>query len=124
MFDGGRGEGRIGKLRDLVCQYAADFDPARLSPADAAIVVRAAAAIEASAAAIKAVAAAPAAESAELWKQAGHRSAAEALAKQTGSTVGQARDTLELGPPAGRPARGGRRGAGRAALAHPGRSDL
>jgi hypothetical protein len=43
------------------------------------------------------VAAARAAQSAELWKQAGHRSAAEALAKQTGTTVGQARDTLELG---------------------------
>jgi hypothetical protein len=97
MFDGGRREGRIGRLRDAVCEYAADFDPARLSPADAAVVVGVVATMEASLAAIKAVAAARAAESAELWKKAGHRSAAEALAKQTGSTVGQARDTLELG---------------------------
>jgi hypothetical protein len=97
MFDGGRNEGRIGKLRDHVVAYVAEFDPARLSPGDAAVVVGVVATMKASLAALEAMAAARAAESAELWKQAGHRSAAEALAKQTGSTVGQARDTLELG---------------------------
>jgi hypothetical protein len=87
---------RINELTSAVRAYSTRFDASLLSCADAAIVVKQAAAIEHMAAAIKALAAARAAE-AQSWKAGGYRSAEEQLAQTTGSTVAGARDALTLG---------------------------
>jgi hypothetical protein len=75
-------------------RYATRFEPAVLSARDAARVVEDAAAIEKMAATVKSLAAARVAETG-VWKEGGDRSAAHALARTTGTTVGQAKDALE-----------------------------
>jgi hypothetical protein len=89
-------ESRIERLHNQVLAYVAAFDPVEVSPAQAAVVVEVVTGMKASLSALEALAAARAAD-ADTWKQEGHRSAAEALARKTGTTVGQARDTLQLG---------------------------
>ena len=79
----------LGHLRAELSRYAAGFDAATLSCSRAESAVQEAAAIERIAGVIKAKAAARAA-TARSWKGAGERSAASHLARQTGSTVGQA----------------------------------
>lgn len=83
-------------LHDALRRFTSTFDPARLSPANASTVVSLATAIKAMAGTIEALAAARAAETNE-WKEAGFRSAAEALARQTGTSVSQAKETLATG---------------------------
>jgi hypothetical protein len=76
--------------------YAASFDAALLSADDAGRARDHAAAIEHMAATVKALAAARVAE-AGRWRDDGQRSAAHELAAATGTSVADARDTLELG---------------------------
>ncbi len=87
---------RLGELTSAMTAYAAGFDAERLSCADAAAVVKQAAAVAHIAATIKALAAARAAQ-AKTWKTAGYRSAEEQLAHNTGTTISEARDALTLG---------------------------
>jgi hypothetical protein len=87
---------KLTELREALGRFAAAFDAALLTPADAALAVSEASRIEKMAATVKMLAAARAAQS-HAWKRSGYRSAAEALAHQTGTTVGQARDALETG---------------------------
>ena len=83
----------LGELRSGMSRFAARFDAALLSAAQATEAVVAAAAIERMAATVKAKAAARQAEC-RSWKGAGQRSAASYLARATGSTVGEAAETL------------------------------
>ncbi|MDQ6798191.1 MAG: DUF222 domain-containing protein, partial [Actinomycetota bacterium] len=107
-------------LRDSMARYAAGFDAALVTAADAAQVVDRAAAIEKMAATVKAVAAARVAET-ELWRAGGDRSAAHHLARTTGTTVGAAADAinaarrLEQLPEAAAAARRGELSAGQVA---------
>lgn len=75
---------------------AADFDASTRTVDRCREIVDEAAAIERMAAAIKAEAAARVAQSGG-WRESGDRSAAHALARQTGTTVGAAREALETG---------------------------
>ena len=84
------------ELRAGVSRWAAGFDVALLSADQAAVAVEATTAIERMAAIAKAKAAARVAET-RAWKGAGERSAASHLARSTGSTVGQAAETLVTG---------------------------
>ncbi|HLY83132.1 MAG TPA: DUF222 domain-containing protein, partial [Acidimicrobiales bacterium] len=84
----------LADLRAAVAGWAARFDPALISAADAGRVVEDAAAIEKMAATAKAMAAARQAETG-LWRQCGDRSAAHHLARTTGTSVGHAADALE-----------------------------
>jgi hypothetical protein len=81
---------RLGVLREALGRVAAGFDAA-VRPVDAAQVVADAAAIEKMAATVKALAA--------RWLEPGRgeRSAAHRLARVTGTSVGAARETLEVG---------------------------
>jgi Domain of unknown function (DUF222) len=85
---------RLSELRNAMSEYATRFDPARVSAHDAARVVEDAAAIKNMAATVEALAAARVAAT-ELWKRDGDRSAAHQLARTTGTTIGQARETLQ-----------------------------
>jgi len=76
--------------------YATRFDAASLSVADAARAVEEASAIEKMAATVKALAAARVART-DLWRRRGDRSAANELARRTGTSVGQAAQALETG---------------------------
>jgi hypothetical protein len=87
---------RLSELTAGMRAYADCFDASSLSCADAAVVVKQAAAVEHMAATVKALAAARAAE-ANTWKGGGFRSAEEELAQTTGTTVTGARETLALG---------------------------
>ena len=87
---------RLAALRAAMAGCAASFDASVLSAADARLARDHAAAIEAMAATVKALAAARVAEGGR-WKRDGQRSAAHELAAATGTTVAEARDTLELG---------------------------
>ncbi|HEX2273902.1 MAG TPA: hypothetical protein VHG90_08520, partial [Acidimicrobiales bacterium] len=80
-------------LREALGRYAACFDAALLSAEQAGRAVEAATAIERMAATLKAKAAARRAETG-AWRSAGERSAATDLARSTGSTVGQAAESL------------------------------
>src|SRR4051794_7684225 len=84
---------RLAELRDAMGRYASSFDPALLSCEDAGLAVAEAAAIERIAATVKGLAAARAADG-DAWKAAGERSAAHHLARSTGTSVGQASETL------------------------------
>src|SRR4051794_24315599 len=86
----------IVELRAGLAGYAGRFDPDGCSAADARVVFEAADAIERLAAVLKAQAAARIAAGSG-WEQAGERSAAHLVARQTGSTVGAARTMLETG---------------------------
>ena len=83
-------------LRAGMRRWAAGFDAALLSASQAAEAVEAVTAIERMAATAKAAAAARVAEC-RAWKGAGDRSAASHLARTTGSTLGQAAETLATG---------------------------
>jgi hypothetical protein len=86
----------LGELREAVGRYAKRFDPELLSPAEAHEVVSEAAAIASIATTVQSLAAARAADG-PAWKETGCRSPAEALARQTGTTIRQARDALDTG---------------------------
>src|SRR3954453_19625053 len=85
---------RLAELRDAMGRLASSFDPAVLSCEDAGLAVVEAAAIEAMAATVKALAAVRAGDG-DAWKRAGERSAAQHLARSTGTSVGQAKETLQ-----------------------------
>jgi hypothetical protein len=86
----------LAEIRAGVAAFAASFDAALISPADAEKVVKEAAAIENIAATVKALAAARAAKGGE-WRRNGARSPAHDLARKTGSTVAKAREALDTG---------------------------
>ena len=88
--------GRLAELRQAMAAYAAGFDAGLLTGEDAARARDHAAAIEHVAATLKALAAARVAEG-PRWRDCGGRSAAHELAAATGTSVNDARDTLELG---------------------------
>jgi len=84
---------RLAELEEGMRRLAASFDASVLSAEDAGVALRRAAAIEAMAATVKVLAVARVAEGG-AWKAAGERSAAHALARATGSSVGQAGEAL------------------------------
>ena len=84
------------ELREGMRRYAARFDAALLSPADAHEAVALAASIEGIAGTLKALAAARVAEGV-AWKASGERSAAHHLARAMGSSVAQAVEAIETG---------------------------
>ncbi len=84
---------RLAELRDAIGRYAAAFDASLLSGEQAGVAVIEAAAIERMAATVKGLAAARAADGGE-WKRAGERSPAHHLARSTGTSVGQASETI------------------------------
>jgi len=86
----------LSELRAGVSRYAGAFDAALLSGDQAAAAVEAATAIEAMIGNVRAKAAARVAET-RAWKGAGERSAVSHLARSTGSTLGQATETLQTG---------------------------
>ena len=86
----------LSQLRREMRDYAKGFDPALVSARDAARVVEEAATIEKIAATVKAMAAARAAET-EVWRAGGERSAAHDLARRTGTSIAQAKETLGTG---------------------------
>jgi len=81
------------ELRAGLSRWAAGFDAALLSASQAEVALEAATAVERMGAHVKANAAARVAET-RAWKGSGERSAASHLARSTGSTVGQASETL------------------------------
>jgi hypothetical protein len=85
---------RIGELRQSVGGYAAAFDPALLTAAQAEVVVEEAGRIERMAATLKALAAARVADTGS-WRADGDRSAAHHLARRTGTTVVQAAAAID-----------------------------
>jgi hypothetical protein len=90
--------GQLGlvEIADELSSYATAFDPASVTCSDAAQVVRQASRVESIAAALKARAAARAAEGRGLHRS-GDRSAAESLARETGSSVSSAKEAIETG---------------------------
>ena len=84
----------IAELRESLGEYAAGFDAAVLSAAQAADVVEQASRIEKMAATVKALAAARVAETGS-WRTEGDRSAAHQLARRTGTTVVQAAAAID-----------------------------
>lgn len=87
---------QLSQLRRATLRYTAGFDPETVSAAQAARVVAEANVIESAISTLKALAAARAAEGSS-WKESGHRSAAEALAHDTGTSMSSARELLEVG---------------------------
>jgi hypothetical protein len=85
---------RLSELRSVMSEYATEFDPERVSAADAVRVIEDAAAIEKMAATVKALAAARVSET-EVWKRDSDRSPAHQFAHTTGTTISQTRDALE-----------------------------
>ncbi len=85
---------RLAEIREIVQHYAEAFDASAVSAADALAGMRDAAAIENMASALKAKLAARVSET-ELWRRKGDRSPAHLLARETGTTVGAAKDALE-----------------------------
>lgn len=81
-------------MRAAVSRFAAGFDPALISAADAERIVVDAAAVENMLATVKALAAARVAET-ELWRGRGDASAAHHLARTSGTSVAKARQALE-----------------------------
>ncbi len=87
---------KLSQVRRGMRQYAAGFNPALLTAADAERVRDDAAAIEKMAATVKSLVAARVAETSR-WKKSGERSAAHELARATGTSVAQAKEALEAG---------------------------
>jgi hypothetical protein len=85
---------RLPDIREAMQTYTERFDASAITATEAVIGLRTAAAIENMAATLKALFTARIAET-ELWRTKGDRSPAHMLARETGTTVGQARDTLE-----------------------------
>jgi hypothetical protein len=86
----------IEEIREALAVVAADFDASTKTIERCKEIVAAATAIERMAAAIKTVAAARVAQSGS-WRASGDRSPAHELARETGTTIGAARETLETG---------------------------
>jgi hypothetical protein len=86
--------GSLAEVREALGRLAADFDPARLSGAEAARLVEECTAIERMAGAVLGLAAARVA-ACRGWRGSGDRSAAHQLARARGTSVGQAADTLD-----------------------------
>lgn len=84
------------ELRRATVSYCSRFEPQSVTPAQAARLVSEAKQIACAVSALLAHAAGRAAE-AGSWKASGHRSAAEALAHETGTSVSWAREILEVG---------------------------
>ncbi|MEA2902040.1 MAG: hypothetical protein QOH36_1927, partial [Actinomycetota bacterium] len=84
----------IAELRESLSKYAAGFDAALLSAAQAEEVVEQASRIEKMAATVKALAAARVAETGS-WRSDGDRSAAHQLARRTGTSVVQAAAAID-----------------------------
>ena len=84
----------IAELRESLGDYAARFDAAVLSAAQAADVVEQASRIEKMAATVKSLAAARLAETGS-WRVEGDRSAAHQLARRTGTSVVQAASAID-----------------------------
>ena len=84
----------IREVRKSIAAYAAGFDAALVTCADAKSIVAEAVAAENMLATIKAMAARRAAECGS-WRTEGDRSAAHELARVSGSTVGKAKEALE-----------------------------
>lgn len=87
---------QLAKMRQDLERWAGSLDPSCLSVPDATALMSEAAALEAVCSALKALAAARAAEGTG-WKSAGHRSAADAIARHTGVGGGSARQLIETG---------------------------
>jgi hypothetical protein len=87
---------RLSEVRSAMREYATHFDPALISVSDAERTVDDAAAIKNMAATVEALAAARVAET-KRWQRDGDRSPAHHLARTTGTSVGQAKETLETG---------------------------
>ena len=87
---------RLAQLREAICRHAAGFDASVLSGEQAALAVREAAAIEKLASTLKVLAAARAV-AAGAWTGTGDRSAAQHLARTTGTSVGQAAEAIDTG---------------------------
>lgn len=87
---------RLGQLRQALADYSEGFDAELLSVADARVVVADITAMEHMAATLKALAALRAARVGPSGES-GLRVAAQALASVTGTTVGVANQTLQLG---------------------------
>ncbi|HZN15314.1 MAG TPA: DUF222 domain-containing protein [Acidimicrobiales bacterium] len=85
---------RLAEIRDAISEYAEGFDASALTGTEALLGIRAAARIENIAAALKAQCSARVAET-ELHRGLGARSAAELLAKESGTTIGAAKDAIE-----------------------------
>ncbi|MBV9292482.1 MAG: HNH endonuclease [Frankiales bacterium] len=83
-------------IADEVTDYAATFDADAVTVTQARLVQEQAVRMERAAAALKAKCAARTAQSGS-WREAGDRSPAHELARTTGVTVGQARETLQTG---------------------------
>jgi hypothetical protein len=84
----------VAALRARVAELAVELEPGLFHPRDAARLVDELAAIEKMVTSMKAMLAARVAET-SVWREGGERSAAEWLAKTTGSTVGQAQSALD-----------------------------
>jgi len=77
---------RLSELRGALCRYASRFDPAVVTGAQARAVMLEASALERAAGALKALAATRVAETSS-WRGGGARSAAEFLARESGSSM-------------------------------------
>ncbi|MDX6286651.1 MAG: hypothetical protein QOG53_2136 [Frankiales bacterium] len=86
----------ISDIRARLAEVAAEFDASTIPMGRCREIVAEAAAIERMAAAVKTQAAARVAQSGS-WRESGDRSAAHELARETGTTVGAAREALETG---------------------------
>jgi hypothetical protein len=86
----------LDELRSEVAAFGASLDVARLSPTDAERAVRVVSSMVNMLEVARAQLAARAAQGGS-WRREGARSAAHQLARQTGSTVGAARDALAAG---------------------------
>jgi hypothetical protein len=89
-------QGSLQRVREALATFAAAFDPELITVDDATTAVSEATRIEHIAATIKALAAAKVAAS-SAWRNGGHRSPADWLAHQSGTTAATARDTLANG---------------------------
>ena len=87
---------QISEIRRAIAAFGSEFDACLLSGSQAQSVVRDTAAIESIAANIKALASARAHET-NVWQGSGHRSASEALSRQTGIPVGSAKNAIDTG---------------------------
>lgn len=88
--------GKLGELRSALSAYADAFDPESFASSDAAKIAREAGKIESIAAVLKARAAARAAAAGGFSRE-GNRSAAEVLARETGTSVSAANEAIETG---------------------------
>ena len=96
--------GAIGAIREELAVLAADFDASTRTVEQCKDIVAEATRIERIAAAVKTQAAAKVAASGS-WRESGDRTAAHQLARETGTTIGAAKETLETAAPRADPGR-------------------